>query len=290
MVQTSRGSECARCTLVDDDDQICIDELVHPELTVIDYCTQYSGIDKETLDPVTTTLAQIQAMFLSVVDARDVLVGHSLDNDLRCLKIYHATCADTSLSYKHARGPGYKRSLRHLAKEFLGKTIQDGAHDSVVDAKTALDLLRLKVRHGPDFGAPSRNNTSRHFLATAAALPDTRVAFCGPDPKPYAKGNVSAIKSDDLSKHVAGGGWHLLVAHNSTEDAAVLARHLPNDAILIVVDQPNLDDLSALEKRKRACVDPRSASEWTDDLEASRLELLDRSMSASIAVFSNEDI
>ncbi|GFH22916.1 exonuclease domain-containing protein [Haematococcus lacustris] len=43
-------------------------------------------------------------------------------------------------------------ALRMLARRFLDRDIQSGAHDSAIDARTALDLVRLKVKHGPSFG------------------------------------------------------------------------------------------------------------------------------------------
>jgi hypothetical protein len=37
---------------------------------------------------------------------------------------------------------------------FLQKTIQAGSHDSVEDARVAMELVRLKLKHGADFGTP----------------------------------------------------------------------------------------------------------------------------------------
>ncbi len=39
-----------------------------------------------------------------------------------------------------------------LAERYLRRAIQQGAHDSVVDARTALELAVLKISHGPSFG------------------------------------------------------------------------------------------------------------------------------------------
>jgi RNA exonuclease 1 len=39
-----------------------------------------------------------------------------------------------------------------LAERYLRRAIQQGSHDSVVDARTALDLAVLKISHGPSFG------------------------------------------------------------------------------------------------------------------------------------------
>ncbi|KAJ1458959.1 ribonuclease H-like domain-containing protein, partial [Pelagophyceae sp. CCMP2097] len=124
MVTSARGPELARCTLVDEAGEVILDELVKPSVAVTDYCTRWSGLDEKRLRHVTTTLDQCRAAVLQIVRKTDVLVGHSMDNDLRCLRLAHAFCGDTALLYGHARGSGYKRSLRHLSAEFLQRAIQ----------------------------------------------------------------------------------------------------------------------------------------------------------------------
>lgn len=52
---------------------------------------------------VTTTLAQIQQRILSFVGPDTLLVGHSLENDLRVLKLVHLKNLDTAILYPHAR-------------------------------------------------------------------------------------------------------------------------------------------------------------------------------------------
>lgn len=294
MVQTARGAELARCTVVDAAGHTALDVYCRPDSPVVDYCTQYSGVDESVLQAIDTTLAQVQATFLSLVGAEDILVGHSLDNDLRVLKIAHTKCADTALLYPHPKGPGYKRSLRHLARDFLKRTIQVGAHDSVVDARTALDLLKLKVQRGTHFGRPTSSCAPTHLLLqAAAALPDTRVAFYSADPRPHARGNVSAIccsspqrAVSDLTKYASG--FHLLVANldQPLSSHRSLLGALPSDALLILVAQPDIRELQKLDQRKRACADARAAAQWSAQDEERRLELLDNAMHADVAVFA----
>jgi RNA exonuclease 1 len=61
---------------------------------------------------------------------------------------------DTALLYGHPKGPPLKPSLKNLCKIYLGKTIQEGAHDSIEDADTAMKLAKLKLNYGLDFGHP----------------------------------------------------------------------------------------------------------------------------------------
>lgn len=92
----------------------------------------------------------MQKEFLQLVHKETFLVGHSLENDLLALKIRHDLVIDTAILYGHPRGRSYKPALRVLARRFLSKEIQDSAkgHDSVEDARSALELALLKIRHG----------------------------------------------------------------------------------------------------------------------------------------------
>jgi RNA exonuclease 1 len=59
------------------------DELVKPHNVVKDHLTQWSGVSAAHLATVTTRLCQVQAHLLRLVSRDDMLVGHSLENDLR---------------------------------------------------------------------------------------------------------------------------------------------------------------------------------------------------------------
>lgn len=68
---------------------------------------------------------------------------------------------DTSVIYQHPRGPPFKASLKWLAQKWLKKEIQAavanaaegtaGGHDSEEDARTAIELVRLKMEKGARF-------------------------------------------------------------------------------------------------------------------------------------------
>jgi len=84
-----------------------------------------------------------------------ILVGHSLESDLKALRICHPLCIDTALVYHHPRGRPLKPGLAWLTKKWCHREIQtrgDGGHDPEEDARACLDLLRLKVQNGGGFG------------------------------------------------------------------------------------------------------------------------------------------
>ena len=89
MVFTSRGKEVARVTLVDFAGETCYESLVKPLAGIKDYNTEHSGITKDMLESMTTTLAEVQENLLRLISADDLLVGHMIDGDLRGLHLEH---------------------------------------------------------------------------------------------------------------------------------------------------------------------------------------------------------
>ncbi|XP_061456349.1 RNA exonuclease 5 isoform X2 [Rhineura floridana] len=150
MCLTDKGSELARISVVDASGQCIMNELVRPKLPIRNYLTSYSGITEELLLPVTTTLADVQVQLKKLLPAHAVLVGHSLNFDLRALEMVHPNVIDTSLLF--ARKGGKRFKLKFLAKAVLGKQIQptDGkGHDPTEDAKCALELAQYFINQGP---------------------------------------------------------------------------------------------------------------------------------------------
>lgn len=126
MCYTVAGLELTRITVIGYDERVVYDKFVKPQNRVIDYNTKYSGITEQTLMASgVKTIVEIQAVLLSMFHSRTLLVGHSLESDLKALKIIHSSVVDTSVLYPHKMGPPKKRALKTLCNEYLKKIIQE---------------------------------------------------------------------------------------------------------------------------------------------------------------------
>lgn len=174
MCKTRQGLELTRISVVNWDAEVVYDTLVKPTNPITDYVTQYSGITAELLDPITTTLADVQAHLLTLFNNDTVLLGQSLNSDLTAMRLVHPFIIDTSTIYHHTRGPPYKPSLKWLASKYLRRAIQNGGaqgHNSAEDAKACLDLLKLKLERGLEFGTVDASTES--IFARLARYPVT---------------------------------------------------------------------------------------------------------------------
>ncbi|KAF9938556.1 hypothetical protein BGZ67_010705 [Mortierella alpina] len=124
------GFELARISVVGQDGKTIMDELVKPKNAIVDLNSRYSGI--MSLEGAKYDLEQARALFLELIDGDTIVIGHSLENDFKVLRLIHTRVIDTAMS---------------LARQHLHITIQDSehGHDSFEDAKTCLDLVRLRI-------------------------------------------------------------------------------------------------------------------------------------------------
>ncbi|KAJ6637931.1 RNA exonuclease 1 like [Pseudolycoriella hygida] len=149
MCYTTNGLELTRVTVVDINQKTVYDALVKPDNKIIDYNTTYSGITEKLLKNETRTLRDIQAVLLSMFHSKTILIGHSLDSDMKALKLIHDVYVDTSVLYPHKMGPPKKRALKTLCIENLKKIIQedDAGHDSAEDALVCIQLVKHYFRN-----------------------------------------------------------------------------------------------------------------------------------------------
>jgi RNA exonuclease 1 len=174
MCFTGCGLELTKVTIIRSDGRMHYQTFVRPEHDIVDYNTRFSGITEKDLTGITSsrrsstastagsktiykdaynnntvkTLKEVQNDILKFIFNDTLLVGHSIDNDLRALKLIHKTIIDTSISFPHFYGLPYRRSLKSLTKSVLKREIQQSetGHCSFEDSRACLELMLWKVR------------------------------------------------------------------------------------------------------------------------------------------------
>ncbi|KAG1048766.1 hypothetical protein G6F43_008865 [Rhizopus delemar] len=146
MGYTTAGMELIRLTVVDEEKNMLLDELVLPSNMVIDLNTQFSGV--KTLEGVKHDLFSLRKELFKYVDQDTVIVGHGLENDMYALRLIHTKIVDTVALFPHKAGLPYRNSLRTLASAITKKFIQEGSdgHDSLEDASICIDLLKEYIK------------------------------------------------------------------------------------------------------------------------------------------------
>merc|ERR1712205_267139 len=128
-----------------------IDDYIKTPEQVMDYLTRFSGLVPGDLDPATSPhhliplkRAYVKLRFL--IDRGYTFVGHGLSNDFRIINVWvpPEQVKDTVEIYHLPNRR--KISLRFLAKECLGQSIQAEIHDSIEDARTALLLYQYHLK------------------------------------------------------------------------------------------------------------------------------------------------
>ncbi|KAL6961446.1 hypothetical protein U1Q18_039215 [Sarracenia purpurea var. burkii] len=158
MVLCEDGTEAlVSVCVVDRNLQVKLNELVNPNKAVADYRSEITGISAKDLDGVTCSVADVQKSMKKLLSHGTILVGHSLNNDLRALKLDHARVIDTSFIFKVGDGTNFRRpSLNNLCKAVLGYEVRkNGApHNCLDDACAAMKLVLAKMETGFDKAIP----------------------------------------------------------------------------------------------------------------------------------------
>ena len=153
------------------------DDYIRSVEPVYDYLTRFSGLTPADLDPQLcgtrhgNGVTSLKAAYLKLrylLDAGVTFCGHGLASDFRCINLVVPPdqVVDTVELFHFKRQR--KLSLRFLARRLLGIDIQQGSHDSIEDARTALrlyakyqelqqdgtfrDVLLDLYRHGKAYG------------------------------------------------------------------------------------------------------------------------------------------
>lgn len=162
-----KHSSLARCSLVNYSGDIVYDKFVRSNEFVVDFRTKYSGIRKKDLRKDNAIpLEQCQQEVAGLLKGK-ILVGHALKNDLLALMLKHnrGQIRDTARYRPYMRPHGRKggkfkpRKLKELSKQFLKMTIQEGEHDSGIDARAAMMLYKFKEEEWEQFIKSQKNKS-----------------------------------------------------------------------------------------------------------------------------------
>lgn len=143
----------ARVSIINQEGKIVFDKYVKPRERVTDFRSSVSGIRPEHIANG-SPFDVVQREVARILKDR-IIVGHSLNNDFRVLNLHHnrkltRDTAKCALLRKMANCNGVP-SLKRLANAILGIEIQQGEHDSVIDARVALRLyLTVKKKWESD--------------------------------------------------------------------------------------------------------------------------------------------
>jgi DNA polymerase III epsilon subunit-like protein len=301
MLETTIGIELGRATLCQCEHydtasgamttKLVFDAFVRPQNPVVDYKTQYSGLTAEIINDAanTVSLEQVQACVLQLVHPQDLLVGHSLENDLHAIRWIHPTVIDTAVLFRRKGRNISKCSLQLLARLLLKKHIQnpDRPHCSQEDAVTALELAIRRAVEGPRFDIASSPMMENWFTA-CSQNPSSHNAttFVGIGTNKWLQNNIvrssttaHAVVIGDTATIKTGSciatacaknapfraAWATFAADTIHSLETTIARvHTDFRGVLVVALQTGVDGAKAILEEKRRRQNPKATLRWTD--------------------------
>ncbi|KAJ8692005.1 3'-5' exonuclease [Pleurotus ostreatus] len=200
-----KRSSVARVSVINYHGAVQLDEFVRQKERVVDYRTKHSGVRQRDLVNA-KSFDEIQSRVASLLKDR-VLLGHAVFNDLKALSLEHppAQTLDTqSYAWKFKVAKVECIALRHLVKQELGLTIQDGEHSSVTDARATMAIFRLHEREWEkaisSAAAPNTNTNKKKRKLGSEEQHDPQ----SPVELARGGGGLNANKTQDKNKNKKG--------------------------------------------------------------------------------------
>ncbi|ODM99323.1 RNA exonuclease 1 [Orchesella cincta] len=164
-----------KIAVIDEDLNTVYESLVKPKEKIIDYRTRWSGVTNEMLEPVTTTLEDVQTRIREIVSESPdcILIGQSLNCDLKSMRMTHPYVIDTSVIFNLTGVEGRKSKLRDLSLNLLDEEIQKkhkNGHCPVEDSRAAMKLVKKKLATGFSFGNELKNVSQNTIMSFDPAL------------------------------------------------------------------------------------------------------------------------
>lgn len=271
-----------------------MDVFVKPKNPVVDYKTAYSGLTEEILNQDSVvSLEQVQAFLLQLIHAQDIVVGHSLENDLHAIQWIHPTVVDTAILFQPQPHGRSKFSLKHLSRTLLRRAIQipGQPHCSEQDATAALELAVRRVVEGPEFSIGKQGFSNNWFTKSTTDNRDPSVCAFGPaswlQKHILSTPNVvHAVECESVKDSKAAGYvksrltnqsstivWASLRANESSSDAVVnritdWVGAMGSTAVMMVAIQANYDSANrAAQGRSARKTNSKATMPWTFEAE-----------------------
>lgn len=158
MVEQNEMSELVRlCALDFLTGEILVDTYVDPEQRVVAWRSKFSGVTKALLKEMKLQGRTVDGwqsareLLWQHIDEDTILIGHSLNYDLRVLGMIHTQVVDSAIVTKGAVGEDCNRSwaLKTLCQQLLGREIQakTTGHDCLEDTFAAREILLWCLQH-----------------------------------------------------------------------------------------------------------------------------------------------
>ncbi|KAL0729998.1 hypothetical protein Bca4012_026091 [Brassica carinata] len=128
---------------------VILDQFVKPDKRIVDCRTVTTGVTAQDIEKATLSVVDIQRELQPYLSNGAILVGHSLNKDMKVLKVDHPKVIDTALVFKFSNARNSRKpSLNDLYKAIFGKEVRkEGvSHNCVHDAAAAMKIALAFIR------------------------------------------------------------------------------------------------------------------------------------------------